>query len=157
MADKLVKHQIWQERWLCSLHNPPSVCLFSKYETVAYCQLQHIFIFFNFSFEMIMHDCFIYRNYSQFLLPTPCFGAYKCWKILDCLWRPTATLYNLITQEYSFQLCQLCLFYILFSQKLCWTCFVHMAHYDLISWSFWRRYSRSLVVGISNQRGCRLP
>ena len=80
-----------------------------------------------------MHNCFIYMSYSQFLFPTPWFGAHKCWKLLDCLRRPTATLYNLITKEYPLQLCLLPLFYILFSQKLCRTCFVHMAHYYLIS------------------------
>ena len=52
-----------------------------------------------------MHNCL---NYIQFLLPTPWFGTHKCWKILDYLRRPTATLYHLIiTKEYSHQLCLL--------------------------------------------------
>ena len=51
-----------------------------------------------------MHNCFIYMNCSQSLLPTPWFGVHKCWKFLDCLIRPTVTLYHLITKQYSFQL-----------------------------------------------------
>ena len=35
----LVTHQIGQEWWLCSLHNPPSIVIFPMYDTVAYCQL----------------------------------------------------------------------------------------------------------------------
>ena len=112
-----VTHQIGQEQWLCSLHNPPSIVIFSMYDTVAYCQLYHIFILFNFSFAKIMHNCFIYKNCSQSLLHTPWFGAHKCWKIPDCL-RLTATLYHLITKEYSLWLCLLPLLYIFCSPKI---------------------------------------
>ena len=47
----LVTHQIRQEQWLCSLHNPPPVVIFSMYDTVAYRQLSNIFILLIFSFE----------------------------------------------------------------------------------------------------------
>ena len=58
LCPNCVTHQIRQEQWLCSLHNPPSIVIFSMYDTVAYCQLYHIIILFNFSFAKIMHNCF---------------------------------------------------------------------------------------------------